>query len=278
MIIVDMSNLAISALQEAGSGGTPIQITEQTLRHIVLKKLYDLHKRIGTHHDMVLAFDSSHYFRKELFSYYKANRKKTNDCFDWDDYREHYPVFKMELPYYFPFKCVEVYGVEADDVINCITDYVIKNGYSEHVIIASSDTDDLQIMERHPKYVEQYSFKKRGYITCDDYNYNLYTHIIEGDSGDGIPNIMSDDDTYMNPSKRSKALTKKRRAEFDLRIPDEFMENYKRNESLIDMSKISDEYRQAIIDEYLKPHPERVESIYKYCVKYKLGKLLKFIS
>ena len=226
---------------------------------------------------MVLAFDSSHYFRKDLFQYYKGNRKKTNDCFDWDDYREHYPIFKTELPYYFPFKCVEVYGVEGDDVINCVIDYEIKNG-CEHIIIVSSDTDDLQISERYPKYVEQYSLKKRGYITCADYNYRLYDHIIEGDSGDGIPNIMSDDDTYMNPSKRSKALTKKKRAEFDLRIPDELMENYRRNESLIDMSKIPDEYRAAIIEEYLKPKPERIDTIYKYCVKYKLGKLLKFIA
>lgn len=271
-----MSNLVISALQEAGSGGNPINLTEQSLRYIVLKKLYETHKKIGTHHEMVLAFDSSHYFRKDLFRYYKSNRKKTNDCFDWDIYRELYPVFKYELPYYFPFKCVEVNDVEGDDVINCITDYEIANG-CQHIIIASSDTDDLQISERYPKYVEQYSFKKRGYITCEDYNYNLYMHVIEGDSGDGIPNIMSDDDTYMNSSKRSKALTEKRRAQFSLGIPDEYMANFKRNESLIDMSKIPDDLRSNIIEEYLKPHPERIDSIYKYCVKYKLSRLMKYI-
>lgn len=277
MIIVDMSNLAISALQEAGSGGDPIELTEQTLRHIVIKKIYDVYNKIGRHHELVLAFDSPHYFRKDLFQYYKSNRKKTNDCFDWADYRLHYPVFKAEFPLYFPFKCVEVYGTEADDVINCVIDYEISQG-NQHIIIVSSDTDDLQISERHPKYVEQYSLKKRCYITCKDYDYNLYTHILEGDKGDGIPNIMSDDDVYMNPSKRSKAMTKKRRDELELRVADEYMRNYKRNEALVDMSKIPDEYRKAIIDEYLKPMPNKVDSIYKYCVKYKLAKLMKFIS
>lgn len=271
-----MSNLAISALQEAGSGGNPIELTEQTLRHIVLKKIYDTHKKIGVHHEMVLAFDSTNYFRKDLFPYYKLNRKKTNDCFDWDDYRELFPVFKMELPYYFPFKCVETAKVEGDDIINCIVDYEVEHG-NRHIIIASSDTDDLQIMERYPNIIEQYSFKKRGYITCADYNYNLRNHIIEGDSGDGIPNIMSDDDTYMNPSKRSKALTKKRRAEFTFGIPEEFQANYERNKALIDMSQIPEHYRQEIIEEYLKPKPEKVDSIYKYCMKYKLSKLMKFI-
>lgn len=276
MIIVDMSNLAITALQEAGSGGNPITITEQTLRHVVLKKLYDMYKKIGTHHEMVLAFDGKDYFRKDLFEYYKANRVKTNDCFDWDDFREHYPVFKTELPYYFPFKCVEVYKVEGDDVINCVTDYEISQG-NQHIIIASSDTDDLQISERHPKYVEQYSFKKRGYITCADYEYSLKDHIIEGDRGDGIPNIMSDDDTFMNPAKRSKALTQKRRNEFNLIIPDEYQANYKRNKSLVDMAEIPDHFRQEIIEEYLKPMPPKEDSIYKYCLKYKLSRLMKFI-
>lgn len=276
MILVDMSNLAITALQEAGSGGNPITITEQTLRHVVLKKLYDMYKKIGTHHEMVLAFDGKDYFRKDLFEYYKGNRIKTNDCFDWDDFREHYPVFKTELPYYFPFKCVEVYKMEGDDVINCVTDYEISQG-NQHIIIASSDTDDLQISERHPKIVEQYSFKKRGYITCADYDYSLKEHIIEGDRGDGIPNIMSDDDTFMNPAKRSKALTQKRRNEFNLMIPDEFMDNYKRNKSLVDMSTIPDNYRQEIIEEYLKPMPPKEDSIYKYCLKYKLSRLMKFI-
>lgn len=272
-----MSNLAITALQEVGSGGKPMTITEQTIRHVILKKLYDVYKKIGTHHDMVLAFDGKDYFRKDLFEYYKANRVKKNDCFDWDDYREHYPIFKAELPYYFPFKCVDVDKVEGDDVINCVIDYEVENG-NQHIIIVSSDTDDLQISERHPKYVEQYSLKKRGYITCVDYGYSLKEHIIEGDSGDGIPNIMSDDDTYMNVAKRSKALTQKRRNELNLIIPDEYMANYERNAALIDMSKIPDHYRKAIIDEYLKPMPKKEDSIYKYCVKYKVTRLMKFIS
>ena len=277
MILADMSNLAITALQEAGSGGNPMIITEQTIRHVVLKKIYDVYKKIGTHHELVLACDGKDYFRKDLFSYYKANRVKNNDCFDWDDFRYHYPIFKAELPYYFPFKLLEIDKVEGDDIINCITDWEIANG-NRHIIIASSDTDDLQISERYPNWVEQYSFKKRGYITCADYNYSLKQHIIEGDKGDGIPNIMSDDDTYMNPAKRSKTLTKKRRDQFEIEIPEEFQANYERNKSLVDMSQIPDHYRQAIIEEYLKPMPPKEDSIYKYCIKYKLARLMKFIA
>lgn len=89
---------------------------------------------------------------------------------------------------------------------------------------------------------------------------------------------MSDDDTYMNSSKRSKALTKKRREQFTIEIPEEFQANYNRNRSLVDMAQIPDHYRQQIIDEYLKPKPPKEDSIYKYCLKYDLMRLMKHIA
>ena len=45
-------------------------------------------------------------------------------------------------------------------------------------------------------------------MVCDNPQEFLKSHIIKGDSSDGIPNILSDGDTFVNPEKRQKRLTK----------------------------------------------------------------------
>ena len=44
------------------------------------------------------------------------------------------------------------------------------------------------------------------------------------------------------------------------------------------MSQIPDNYRQQILDAYLAPMPKRIGNTFEYCVKYKLGQLLKIIN
>lgn len=274
MILVDMSNLAISAIQSAGSGDkAQVVLNETTIRFIILKRLYEVHKRLGKHHELILCFDSRNYWRKDFFKCYKGSRNRADSTFSWEEFYRLYNDFKTELPLYFNFKCIEIPRVEGDDIIYCISEYV----QGKDVIIASSDTDDLQILEKY-REAQQFSLKKYKFITCEDYNYTLLDHIIEGDSSDSIPNIMSDEDTHVNPEKRSKALTKQKRASFKFIVPEEYRERFEQNKKIIDMSQIPDEYRQAIIQEYLKENPKRIGKPFNYCLKYNLGHLLKHIS
>lgn len=275
MILIDMSNLAISSIQDAFSGQRKDGATldETSIRHIVLKKIIDLHKKVGRHHELVLCFDSRNYWRKDYFPYYKGNRKKIDsDTFNWDEFYRLYNEFKVELPFYFPYKCVEVDRCEADDIIYCISEY----HKGENIVIASSDTDDLQILEKYPNAC-QFSFKRNKFITCEDYNYSLESHIIEGDFSDCIPNILSENNTHVNPGVRSKALTKKIRFTLSFGIPKDYEDRYKENKMIIDMSMIPENYKQNIIDEYLKEKPKRLGNSFQYCIKYKLGKLLKHL-
>lgn len=275
MILVDMSNLAISAIQSAAAGpnAEDLVLNETSIRHIILKKLIEVHKKIGRHHSLVLAFDSRNYWRKDFFEYYKGSRNRTDSKFSWDDFYRLYNAFKLELPLYFNYKCIEVERCEGDDIIFCVSE-LLKG---ENVIIASSDTDDLQILEKYPD-TQQFSIKHNKMITCKDYNYTLLDHIIEGDSADSIPNIMSDADTHVNPEKRSKPLTKQKRASMKFIIPEEFKSRYEQNKKIIDMSQIPDEYRQKIIDAYKAPPPKKVGNAFEYCLKYRLGQLLKLMN
>lgn len=279
MILVDMSNLSISAMQSACPSGQRVELTETLIRHVILKRLIELQKKIGRHHEMVLCFDSRNYWRKDFFEYYKANRAKNreaeedNNSFSWDDFYRLYNAFKVELPFYFNWKCIEVDRVEGDDIIFCISEYL--NG--KDIIIASSDTDDLQILEKWP-VAAQFSLKTYKYITCEQYKYTLLDHIIEGDSADGLPNVMSDADTYVNPDKKSVVLTKGRRSKIKFIVPEEYRERFAQNEKLIDMSKIPDEYRTKIIEAFLAEKPKRTGNAFQYCLKYKLGPLLKIMN
>ena len=260
MILVDMSNLAISALQQACAGSKEqTKLTATSVRHIVLKKLVEVHKKIGRHHPLILCFDSRNYWRKDFMSCYKGSRKKTDDQFSWEEFYTHYNAMKVELPLYFNYKCIEIDRVEADDIIFCISEY--ERGHN--VIIASSDTDDLQILEKYPE-AAQFSIKHNKFITCEDYNYTLIEHIIEGDKVDTIANILSDEDTYINPEKRSKALTKQKRAALKFIIPEENKARFEQN--------------KQIIEAYLAPMPKRIGNSFEYCIKYKLGQLLKIIN
>ncbi len=275
MILTDMSNLAISAVQSAMAGGRKedVVLNETTLRYIIIKRLYEVHKKIGKHHELVLCFDSKNYWRKDYYWCYKGNRKKNESDFPWKEFYRLYNDFKVEFPLYFNFKCLEVDRVEADDIIFCISEY--EKG--KNVIIASSDTDDLQILEKYAE-AAQYSFKKNAFITCADYKYSLLDHIICGDSTDAVANILSDVDTYVVAGKRSETMTKQRLAKLKFIIPEENKERFEQNKKVVDMSQIPSEYRERIIDAYLAEKPKRIGKPLNYCMKYNLGNLLKHIS
>lgn len=269
-----MSNLAIGSLQKANAGSKePLELNDIVVRHIILKALNDLHKKIGKHHKLVLCFDSRNYWRKDYFPYYKQSRKKSDEQFSWEKFYEIYNTMKAELPLYFNHKCIEVARCEADDIIFVLSEYL----KGKDVIIASSDTDDLQILEKYPEAL-QFSLKHNRYITCEEYSYTLLDHIIEGDGVDSIPNILSDADTCVDSTKRSKTLTKKIRSKLKFIIPEDNKARFEENKKIIDMSQIPDMYRQLIIDEYNKESPKRVGKPFDYCIKYKLNNLLKQLT
>ena len=78
MIIIDMNQIMISNLM--------VQLKNQELnvdlaRHMVLSSLFSYEKQYGEEYgEVVLAYDSKHYWRKEVFIfYYKQNRKKDRE-------------------------------------------------------------------------------------------------------------------------------------------------------------------------------------------------------
>jgi hypothetical protein len=84
----------------------------------------------------------------------------------------------------------------------------------------------------------------------------LSLHIAKGDRSDGIPNIHSDDNTFVDKI-RQVPVTKKILSKFHI-DPEQYcqdcdiIDNYRRNKLLIDFSMIPDEIEQTILEEYKK--------------------------
>ena len=110
-------------------------------------------------------------------------------------------------------------------------------------------------------------------------------HIIKGDKGDGIPNILSSDDTFVSDS-RQKPITAKKMEPW-LSIPiDEFhnhvdidtARNFQRNRYLIDFEYIPDTVRDNVIGAWQnRPHKDKSQLL-NYFMEHKMKNLIESLG
>ena len=230
---------------------------EEMVRHMILNSLRMYRMKFKEDYgELVLCFDSRHYWRRDHFPNYKAGRKKSRESsnLDWDAIFSCLNDIKQELKDYFPYKHIEVYGAEADDIIAALClELEYDNGKT---LILSGDKDFIQL--HRFTNVSQYSpITKKMINGHDPYQY-LDEHILKGDATDGIPNVLSPDNTFVD-GLRQKPLGKKKIAEWtgeilmpvEMAIPQgEVKRNFQRNQQLIDLSKAPEEIFLACIREY----------------------------
>jgi hypothetical protein len=260
MILLDLNQVMISNLMMQpgiASGG----IDENLIRHMVLNsiRMYNV-KFKEEYGDLVICADDKKYWRKDLFPYYKAARKKSREDspYDWNLIFETLNRVRDEIRENFPYKVIQIDKTEADDVIGtiCINYGVeLRNSQSEKILILSSDKDFMQLQKF--ANVDQYSPMAKKFLKTSEPIKFLKEHILKGDRGDGIPNILSSDDTFITEA-RQKPVTEKKLNTWVAQKPEDFcdasmLRNYQRNESLIDLSKVPSEYTDRILTAYRSP-------------------------
>ena len=281
MILFDFSQIAMStAIDYHTQTKKPLDMG--IVRHIILSHILSVKSKLSQYADeIVLCLDSRSYWRTEVFPNYKKHRQKVREesDFDWDDFFIHFNQLKEELKESSPFKVIEIKRAEADDIIAVLS---IKYGEDRNIVIVSSDNDFLQLQAIHSN-IKQYSLKRKDFINIEESKYSLFEHIIKGDSGDGIPNFLTDDDVFLIEGKRSKPIsTVKLNAwkSFGLDNLEEFccsvdeMKKVKRNQSLIDLTKVPTDIKKDIIDTYEVTQSNRSKT-HRYLVKHQLVKILK---
>ena len=286
MILIDFTQVVIGSLMVALNRGE--DLIEDLVRHLVLNNIrYYRSRFIEKYGEVVICCDSRHYWRKDYFPNYKANRKvdRKKSEYDWDFIFETLNTIRSEIKDNFPYKVLEVYGAEADDIIAVI----LQQRALENNIIVSSDKDFIQL---HNNIIDQYSPVTKKMLTHPIPKQYLAEHILKGDRSDGVPNILSPDDTFTE-NKRQKPMRKaviaevvEQMATFDAedlymlaKIPkDTWIRNWQRNETLIDLTKIPVEIQDKIVKEYDSVKTADRSKLFGFFVEKKLSKLIQSIG
>lgn len=275
MILVDMNQTMISNLMaQIKSTG---DLDENFMRHMVLSSIKSYEKRFSAKYgEMVLCYDSRKYWRREYFPYYKQNRKKDREKsgLDWNKIFECLNAIRDEIRELFPYKVIEVDGAEADDVISVMC----KHHPNGKILILSGDKDFVQLQKY--SHVNQYNPIQKKFIEFNrrEVAEFINEHVLKGDRSDGIPNILSPDDTFVT-GKRQRPLSKKVIASFmandahDI-CDDEQYRNLKRNRILIDFDYIPEYLEQEIVSHYEGLNTTRKSVPLEYFRKYKLNDLM----
>lgn len=233
------------------------------IRHAALSSIKFYKKKYGKEYgEVVIACDARTYWRKEVFEYYKAGRAKAREKsdLDWKLIFDTMAVLREDLEKYFPYKVINVERCEGDDVVAALCKWTQTNGYvqtglieePQKVLIVSSDGDFKQL-HKYPN-VRQWSPMQKKFVTVDDPALYLIEHIVRA-GDDGIPNIFSKDDVFVNSEDRQQAVTAKKLARFlesgrEACENDDQRRNWDRNQQLIDFEFIPEDVYKSVIDTY----------------------------
>ena len=285
MILVDMSQISLASMMMHLNMNKTTKPDEAMVRHMILNSLRMYRMRFKEEYgELILCFDSRHYWRRDHFPNYKAGRKKSreNSNLDWDAIFGCLNDIKQELKDYFPYKHLEVYGAEADDIIATLClELEYDNGKT---LILSGDKDFIQL--HRFTNVSQYSPITKKFINGFDPHQYLDEHILKGDSSDGVPNVLSPDNTFVD-GLRQKPLGKKKIAEWtgeilmpvEMAIPQgEVKRNFQRNQQLIDLSKAPEEIFMSCLRAYQEAPDGDRSKLLNYFIDKRLNNLTESIG
>ena len=290
MILLDYSQVVIGSFMAVSKGEGVVE--EDTLRHVILNNIRKFRNQFSSKYgEMVICCDHRKNWRKEIFPNYKASRHKLkqDSGVDWQYLYECLNIMRDDLKEYFPYKVVYVESAEADDIIGVLTNHF--NGLEKDILpgeqtlgptlIISSDKDFIQLQKFNK--VKQWSPLQKKWV-IDDPHESLYEKVIKGDTGDGVPNILSGDDVFITEGARQKPITKKKLDSWRDQNPKDFcgteeiLRNYYRNEQLVDLSKIPETICINIVNNYTGQSSGDRSQLMNYFVSKRLKNLMEYIE
>lgn len=254
---------------------TDLVVEEGLVRHMILNSLRLYNQKFGNvYGPMIIACDDKNYWRKQEFSYYKANRKKSRDQsdIDWPAVFDILNRIREEIKEHLPYLVVQVESCEADDIIAtfCLD-------ATEDTLILSADKDFIQL--HNDKIIQFDPIRKRN-VKVENPQMYLKELVITGDSGDGVPNALSPDNSFVD-GVRQKSISKTKLQEWvkmswdDIdRVPE--FRYISRNRKMIDLHQIPESITNKIREEIARQRaiPKKV-NIIGYLQQHKLKTLME---
>ena len=250
MILLDYSSVMMSSIfSRIESFDDDLELLRHQIFNII--RLYNVKHR-SEFGEMVLCMDGAKNWRREQFPFYKANRRKSrnNSVHDWDNIYKVLNQVREEISTMSPFRCIRVDRCEADDVIANIVE---KQTSPSPILIISPDRDFIQL-HKFPNVKQFSNIQKKWLEPVVSPEYDLKEKILKGDVGDGVPNVMSDDNVLVEETSRQTPLRKVK---------------------LIDLSRTPDDIKVQIDTEYAKPVEGSINSLMSLFTKKKMKLLLE---
>ena len=274
MILVDMNQVTISNLMIQMKDEP---LSEDLVRHMVLNSLRSYKTKFSKDFgELVLCYDDKHCWRKDYFPYYKQNRKKarSESSLDWNQLFDILTKIQNELEENFPYKVLKINGAEADDIIAILSNKISSTpNLYEEILIISGDKDFIQLHQSDN--VKQYSPTLKKFVVDENPEQYKFEHIIRGDKGDGVPNVLSQDTVFVE-DLRQRPITKKKLTEWKENCirEGEIKRNYQRNKTLIDFDSIPNELGELIYNMWVDKITQNDKSkILPYFMKHRLKEL-----
>jgi len=280
MILIDYNQIALSniIIQKLND--------ENMIRHMILNSIRMYNKKYRDDYgEMVICCDGPNTWRREYFPEYKANRKKNRDDsgLDWNEVFRILNLVRDEISTNLPYKVIQLDGCEADDIIGTLVFETQEFGKDEPVKIISSDKDFIQLQKF--KNVSQFSPMQKKEVKDKNPHTYLFNHIIKGDSGDGVPNVKSADNTFVEEGLRQTPIRAKQIEEWldnseklSEVMDSEIYRNYQRNKTLIDLTQIPENISTSIINKFNNTKKPMQMRVLNYLIKKRCNQLIESVE
>jgi T4 RNase H, C terminal/5'-3' exonuclease, N-terminal resolvase-like domain len=305
MILTDFSQIISAAIYVGDASEcakNPSNDSKNMIKHSVINSVranFMLHKK--RYGQMVLACDSGSW-RYDVFPQYKHQRKLKRAAdtsgIKWDFVNEVKEELISDLDKFFPFPVIKLNNVEGDDCLGVISKLITETSVvgaeanmfddvePEDILLISSDRDNFQL-HMLGKHIRQWApMDKKLVKPVGSVRNALIEKIVKGDPGDGILNIKSTDNTFVDGIRQKPISAKYLQTFFDAKDPidacstDEERIHYIRNEQLVSYGKIPKDIQDSIIECYneqcSKKHSKM--QLMNYFTQNRMGNLLGQIS
>jgi hypothetical protein len=288
---MDLNQVMIANMMVSlGNHVSNTSLEESLLRHMILNtiRLNRNKFNVDVWGELILACDDRNYWRREIFPYYKAGRKKSRDAsgLDWGAIFTILNKIRDEIKEVFPYRTIQIDTAEADDVIGTLCHAFGKQLGGDPILILSGDKDFIQLQTY--SNVSQYDPVQKKWIKHNDPDSFALEHIMRGDSGDGVPNFLSSDDSIVTPNVRQKPVTTKKVTDVLNKLksgesPQQVFSsgeyrNWMRNKKLIDLKEIPENIKEKVMIEYDNQANKSRDKLFNYFITNRLKNLTENIS
>lgn len=279
MIIIDYNAIAIANIITQ-----KLDVQEDMIRHMILNSIRMYNKKFRKEYgQMIIATDSSNW-RREVFPQYKFKRRdgREESSLDWNEIFRIINLVFEEIGDNLPYKTIKIDGCEADDIIGTLVERTQEFGQHDDVMIVSADKDFIQLQKYNN--VRQFSPMTKKFIQDSNPRRYLFEQILKGDSSDGVPNVFSGDDTFVDGIRQSPMTKKKMEYFFENAenlesvMESEVYRNYIRNKTLIDLSQTPKELKNAIINRYDNQKISHKSKVLNYLIKKRCKLLIESVE